>query len=54
MLTDRGPFGGEAGMWMYGFLFSPALTIGGGTAQVQRNIIAEKVLGLPRDAEVGA
>jgi len=35
--------------WMVGFLFSPALTIGGGTAEVQRNIIAERVLGLPRD-----
>jgi Acyl-CoA dehydrogenases len=36
--------------WAAGFLFSPALTIGGGTAEVQRNIIAERVLGLPRDA----
>jgi alkylation response protein AidB-like acyl-CoA dehydrogenase len=35
--------------WVSGFLFSPALTIGGGTAEVQRNIIAERVLGLPRD-----
>ena len=35
--------------WIFGFLFSPALTIGGGTAEVQRNIIAERVLGLPRD-----
>ena len=35
--------------WSAGFLFSPALTIGGGTAEVQRNIIAEQVLGLPRD-----
>jgi 3-oxochol-4-en-24-oyl-CoA dehydrogenase len=35
--------------WAVGFLFSPALTIGGGTAEVQRNIIAERVLGLPRD-----
>jgi alkylation response protein AidB-like acyl-CoA dehydrogenase len=36
--------------WGFGFLFSPALTIGGGTAEVQRNIIAERTLGLPRDA----
>jgi alkylation response protein AidB-like acyl-CoA dehydrogenase len=35
--------------WASGFLFSPALTIGGGTAQVQRNIIGERVLGLPHD-----
>jgi alkylation response protein AidB-like acyl-CoA dehydrogenase len=35
--------------WMSGFLFSPALTIGGGTAEIQRNIIAENALGLPRD-----
>ena len=35
--------------WSRGFLFSPALTIGGGTAEVQRTIVAEKVLGLPRD-----
>jgi alkylation response protein AidB-like acyl-CoA dehydrogenase len=37
-------------MWHYGFLFSPALTIGGGTAEVQRNIVGERVLGLPHDA----
>ena len=35
--------------WSSGFLYSPALTIGGGTSEVQRNIIAERVLGLPRD-----
>lgn len=35
--------------WYGGFLFSPALTIGGGTAEVQRNIVAERLLGLPRD-----
>ena len=38
--------------WDYGYLFSPALTIGGGTSEVQRNIIAERVLGLPHDVSV--
>ena len=38
--------------WHDGFLFSQALTIGGGTADVQRNIIGERVLGLPRDVDV--
>lgn len=37
--------------WDWGFLFSRALTIGGGTAEVLRNIIAESLLGLPRDPE---
>jgi alkylation response protein AidB-like acyl-CoA dehydrogenase len=43
---DAGP---TDSTWSRGFLFSPALTVGGGTAEVQRNIVAEKVLGLPRD-----
>ena len=34
-------------LWHYGWLFSPALTLGGGTFAVQRNIVAELVLGLP-------
>lgn len=39
-------------IWYYGFLFSPALTIGGGTWAVQRNIVAERALGLPHDIDV--
>jgi len=55
LLTDGHPLGADPGIWHYGWLFSQALTIGGGTGDVQRNIIAEKVLGLPHDidAEVG-
>jgi len=52
MLTTGGPLGGEPAMWHYGFLFSPALTVGGGTGEVQRNIVAERVLGLPHDTDV--
>ena len=51
---DRGrssQFPGVDPVWHYGFLFSPALTIGGGTFAIQRNIVAEHVLGLPRDID---
>ncbi|MDE0802893.1 MAG: acyl-CoA dehydrogenase family protein [Acidimicrobiales bacterium] len=39
-------------IWHYGFTFSPALTVGGGTFAIQRNIIGELVLGLPREPRV--
>ncbi|WP_067650776.1 acyl-CoA dehydrogenase family protein [Nocardia harenae] len=37
----------DGGRWGYGYLMSRATTIGAGTAEIQRNTIAEKVLGLP-------
>ena len=52
MLTDVGPLGAPADFWHHGYLFAPALTIGGGTGDVQRNIVAERVLGLPHDIDV--
>lgn len=46
MLEDSGPLGTEAARWHWGFLFSRALTIGGGTSQIQRTVLAKEVLGL--------
>lgn len=41
-------------IWHYGFVFQPALTLGGGTFAIQRNIVAEQALGLPREPDVEA
>ena len=35
--------------WVGSFLFNRCLTIAGGTSDIQRNVIAERLLGLPRD-----
>ena len=38
----------DDGNWSTGVLWNRALTIGGGTSEIQKNIIAERVLGLPK------
>jgi alkylation response protein AidB-like acyl-CoA dehydrogenase len=40
---------GPAEQWTFGFLANRCLTIAGGTSEIQRNVIAERLLGLPRD-----
>jgi alkylation response protein AidB-like acyl-CoA dehydrogenase len=38
----------ESGLWQYSFLRSRANSIEGGTTEIQKNIIGERVLGLPK------
>ena len=55
LLGSAAPYTGDsevavdAGRWQIGALAWPATVIGGGTPNVQRNIIAERMLGLPKD-----
>jgi alkylation response protein AidB-like acyl-CoA dehydrogenase len=53
---DAGPLEGgadvvpDAGKWQRMALSWPEVVIGGGTPNIQRNIIAERILGLPKDS----
>jgi alkylation response protein AidB-like acyl-CoA dehydrogenase len=58
-LEMQGPYGQltrgsdwalQEGSWQHSFLTSKGVTIAAGTTEVQRNIIGERVLGLPKDS----
>ena len=40
----------DGGQWQKLALSWPEVVIGGGTPNIQRNIIAERILGLPRES----
>jgi alkylation response protein AidB-like acyl-CoA dehydrogenase len=44
-----GPHAPDEGAWARGLLLTRAMTIGGGTTEVQKNIVGERVLGLPKE-----
>ncbi|MBI2216701.1 MAG: acyl-CoA dehydrogenase family protein [Candidatus Rokubacteria bacterium] len=48
-LTRGSDWAVEGGLWQYTFLRSRANSVEGGTTEIQKNIIGERVLGLPKD-----
>jgi alkylation response protein AidB-like acyl-CoA dehydrogenase len=52
-LAKQDPRVADAGSWPNDYMFALGLIIGGGTAQVQKNIIAERGLGMPREPRPG-
>ena len=53
VLYDGSKYLRSGGMWQFQYMFSLGLIIGGGTAQIQKNIISERGLGMPREPQVG-
>jgi alkylation response protein AidB-like acyl-CoA dehydrogenase len=49
ILYDNSPYIRDAGMWQHRYMMDLGLIIGGGTAQIQTNMIGERALGLPKE-----
>jgi alkylation response protein AidB-like acyl-CoA dehydrogenase len=45
---DARPLGLDAARWIHDYLYSRSMSVAGGTREIQRNIVATRVLGLPR------
>ena len=54
VLYDDSPYLRASGSWQSGSMFELGLIIGGGTAQIQKNIISERGLGMPREPKAAS
>ena len=52
ILFEDSPFLRDHGLWQTHYMFDLGLIIGGGSAQIQKNIISERGLGMPREPKV--
>ncbi|MCI3131553.1 acyl-CoA dehydrogenase family protein [Phenylobacterium aquaticum] len=52
VLYEDGPHLRAKGSWQWNYMFDLGLIIGGGTAQIQKNIISERGLGMPREPKL--
>ena len=51
-LIDQGDDAVASGVFQHRFLWAPGLRLGGGSDEIMKNIIAERILGLPGDPRV--
>ena len=54
ILYGHSPHLRAGGAWQTSFMFDLGLIIGGGTAQIQKNIISERGLGMPREPKAAS
>jgi len=48
-LYEESPHLRNGGGWQYAYMYYLGLIIGGGTSQIQKNIISERGLGMPKE-----
>ena len=51
-LYENSPNLRDGGSWQIGYMYFLGLIIGGGTSQIQKNIISERGLGMPKEPKV--
>ena len=51
-LYENSPHIRDGGSWQVAYMYFLGLIIGGGTSQIQKNIISERGLGMPREPKV--
>ena len=51
-LYENSPNIRDGGSWQVAYMYFLGLIIGGGTSQIQKNIISERGLGMPKEPKI--